>query len=121
MCSILSPGGFMDPAIAIVIAIVSGVIFIFMLAQIRTIPQSTVGVITLFGKYHRLMREGLNFKFPWESVYTRVSLQNRALQMEFQAITLDQANVKFSTMIVYAVANAQEDTVHKATFSFASG
>jgi regulator of protease activity HflC (stomatin/prohibitin superfamily) len=66
------------------------------------------------------MREGANFKLPWENVFSRLSLQNRALQLEFQAITLDQANVKFSTMIVYGVANADEDTIKKAVFSFAT-
>jgi regulator of protease activity HflC (stomatin/prohibitin superfamily) len=66
------------------------------------------------------MREGLNLKLPWEKVVDRVSLQNRALQMEFQAITQDQANVKFSTMIVFAVSNDEEATVKRAVFSFAS-
>ncbi|MDB6042653.1 MAG: Band 7 protein, partial [Gammaproteobacteria bacterium] len=31
----------------------------------RTVPQATVGVVTVFGKYHRIMREGLNLKMPW--------------------------------------------------------
>jgi regulator of protease activity HflC (stomatin/prohibitin superfamily) len=51
----------------------------------------------------------------------RLSLQNRALQLEFQAITLDQANVKFATMVLYAVAAAEEEAIKKAVFSFASG
>jgi regulator of protease activity HflC (stomatin/prohibitin superfamily) len=86
----------------------------------RTIPQATVGVVTVFGKYRRIMREGLNFKMPWEVVVYRLSLQNRALQMEFQAITQDQANVKFATMVLYAVAAAEEEAIKKAVFSFAS-
>jgi regulator of protease activity HflC (stomatin/prohibitin superfamily) len=86
----------------------------------RTIPQATVGVITLFGKYHRVMREGLNFKMPWEKLSYRLSLQNRALQLEFQAITQDQANVKFATMVLYAVAGSDEDAIKKAVFSFAT-
>ncbi|MGO9512854.1 MAG: SPFH domain-containing protein [Steroidobacteraceae bacterium] len=47
----------------------------------RTVPQATVAVVTVFGKYHRIMREGLNFKMPWENVAHRLSLQNRALQL----------------------------------------
>ena len=103
-----------------------GLIIILFIALIvlastyRTIPQATVGVVTVFGKYRRIMREGLNFKMPWETVITRLSLQNRALQMEFQAITQDQANVKFATMVLYAVAAAEEDAIKKAVFSFAS-
>jgi regulator of protease activity HflC (stomatin/prohibitin superfamily) len=86
----------------------------------RTVPQATVGVVTVFGKYHRIMREGLNLKMPWERVPYRLSLQNRALQLEFQAITQDQANVKFATMVLYAVAAAEEEAIKKAVFSFAS-
>ena len=94
--------------------------FIMVASMVRSVSQATVAVVTVFGKYRRLMREGLNFKLPWEAVLKRVSLQNRALQLEFQAITQDQANVKFSTMIVYGVANPDEETVKKAVFSFAT-
>ena len=80
----------------------------------------TVGVVTVFGKYRRVMREGLNFKMPWENVLYRLTLQNRALQLEFQAITQDQANVKFATMVLYAVAGSDEESIKKAVFSFAS-
>jgi regulator of protease activity HflC (stomatin/prohibitin superfamily) len=86
----------------------------------RTVPQATVAVVTVFGKYQRIMREGLNFKRPWEIVPYRLSLQNRALQLEFQAITQDQANVKFATMVLYAVAAASEESIKKAVFSFAT-
>jgi regulator of protease activity HflC (stomatin/prohibitin superfamily) len=86
----------------------------------RTVPQATVAIVTVFGKYHRIMREGLNFKLPWERVNYRLSLQNRALQLEFQAITQDQANVKFATMVLYAVAASEEEAIKKAVFSFAS-
>src|SRR5580700_6134610 len=89
-------------------------------ALFRTVPQATVAVVTVFGKYQRIMREGLNFKLPWEMVQYRLSLQNRALQLEFQAITQDQANVKFATMVLYAVAAADEESVKKAVFSFAT-
>src|SRR5580700_10866036 len=89
-------------------------------ALFRTVPQATVAVVTVFGKYHRIMREGLNFKMPWEKLAYRLSLQNRALQLEFQAITQDQANVKFATMVLYAVAASEEEAIKKAVFSFAS-
>ena len=94
---------------------------LFLLSTFRSVPQATVAVVTVFGKYRRLMREGLNIKMPWEAIVQKLSLQNRALQMEFQAITQDQANVKFSTMILYAVASPDEETVKKAVFSFATG
>ena len=103
------------------VAIIVFIVLLFLaFSWFRSAPQSTVAVITVFGKYQRVMREGLNVKFPWESVFQRLSLQNRALQLEFQAITQDQANVRFATMVLYTVASADEDTIKKAVFSFAS-
>ena len=81
------------------LALVVALMFTF--SWFRSVPQSTVAVITVFGKYRRIMRAGLNLKLPWERVFQRLSLQNRALQLEFQAITQDQANVKFATMVLY--------------------
>ena len=100
------------------IVLVIGLFFLF--SWFRSIPQSTVAVITVFGKYSRVMREGLNVKLPWERVFQRLSLQNRALQLEFQAITQDQANVRFATMVLYTVASGEEETIKKAVFSFAT-
>ena len=98
-----------------------GIIGLFLIfSWFRSVPQATVAVITVFGKYRRVLREGLNLKMPWESVFQRLSLQNRALQLEFQAITQDQANVKFATMVLYAVAGSDEEAIKKAVFSFAS-
>src|ERR1700675_5164512 len=85
--------------------VVAGLI---LLSLFRTVEQATVAVVTVFGKYHRIMREGLNIKWPWEKVAYRLSLQNRALQLEFQAITQDQANVKFATRVFYAGGGAGE-------------
>jgi regulator of protease activity HflC (stomatin/prohibitin superfamily) len=100
------------------IVVVVGVLFA--MSWFRSVPQATVAVITVFGKYGRVMREGLNVKLPWEKVFQRLSLQNRALQLEFQAITQDQANVKFATMVLYAVAGQDEEAIKKAVFSFAT-
>jgi regulator of protease activity HflC (stomatin/prohibitin superfamily) len=108
---------FTAPLAAIVVVIVG---LFFVVSWFRSVSQSTVAVITTFGKYRRVMREGLNVKLPWENVFQRLSLQNRALQLEFQAITQDQANVRFATMVLYAVASSEEETIKKAVFSFAS-
>jgi regulator of protease activity HflC (stomatin/prohibitin superfamily) len=109
----------MEP-LTVALAAVAVVTIIFAITLFRSVEQANVAVVTMFGKYRRILREGLNVKLPWEAIFRSLSLQNRALQMEFQAITQDQANVKFSTMIVYAVANSNEDTIKKAVFSFAS-
>ena len=101
-----------------VILVILAILILF--STFRSIPQANVGVVTVFGKFRRIMREGLNVKMPWEQIAQRLSLQNRALQMEFQAITQDQANVKFATMVLFAVSASDDDTIKKAVFSFAS-
>ena len=86
-----------------------------------TVLQGYVYVITLFGKYRRVLRPGLNFKVPFfEQVYKKISIQNRSVELEFQAVTSDQANVYFKSMLLYAVQNAEEETIKKVAFKFIS-
>ena len=83
------------------------------------VPQGTVAVVTAFGKYRRIMLPGLNFKLPFiETVYKRISIQNRSLELNFQAITIDQANVNFKAMLVYAVLNQSEEVIKNVAFKF---
>jgi regulator of protease activity HflC (stomatin/prohibitin superfamily) len=84
-----------------------------------TIQQGTVGVVTIFGKYQRVLNPGLNFKIPFvEKVFKRISVQNRSIELEFQAITIDQANVHFKTMLLYAVLDGAEETIKNVAFKF---
>jgi regulator of protease activity HflC (stomatin/prohibitin superfamily) len=86
-----------------------------------TVNQGTIAVVTMFGKYQRILRPGLNFKVPvFEQIYRRISIQNRSVELEFQAVTLDQANVYFKAMLLYAVQNADEETIKKVAFKFIS-
>jgi regulator of protease activity HflC (stomatin/prohibitin superfamily) len=78
-------------------------------------------VVTMFGKYRRIMLPGLNFKLPFlEQIYKKISIQNRSVELEFQAITVDQANVYFKSMLLYSVQNANEETIKKVAFKFIS-
>ncbi len=84
-----------------------------------TVNQGTISVITMFGKYRRILRPGLNFKIPViEQVFKSVSIQNRSVELEFQAVTLDQANVYFKSMLLYSVLNQDEETVKNVAFKF---
>lgn len=74
---------------------------------------------TIFGKYNRSLYPGLNFKIPLiEKIFKRISIQNRSVELEFQAITVDQANVYFKAMLLYAVWNQEEETVKNVAFKF---
>jgi regulator of protease activity HflC (stomatin/prohibitin superfamily) len=95
------------------------VLFIIAISGMFTINQGYIGVITMFGKYQRIVRPGLNFKIPlFEALYKKVSIQNRSVELEFQAITGDQANVYFKSMLLYSVQNADEETIKKVAFKF---
>ncbi len=84
-----------------------------------TVNQGTIAVVTLFGKYRRILLPGLRFKIPvLEQIYKRVSIQNRSVELEFQAVTIDQANVYFKSMLLYSVQNADEETIKKVAFKF---
>ncbi|HWI92618.1 MAG TPA: SPFH domain-containing protein [Flavisolibacter sp.] len=84
-----------------------------------TVNQGYIGVITMFGRYQRIVRPGLNFKIPiLEQLYKKISIQNRSVELEFQAVTQDQANVYFKSMLLYAVQNADEETIKKVAFKF---
>ncbi|RYD94978.1 MAG: SPFH domain-containing protein, partial [Sphingobacteriales bacterium] len=97
------------------------VLLFIVFSGIFTINQAHVGVITMFGRYQRMVRPGLNFKIPvLEQLYKKISIQNRSVEMEFQAVTQDQANVYFKSMLLYAVQNADEETIKKVAFKFIS-
>jgi regulator of protease activity HflC (stomatin/prohibitin superfamily) len=94
-------------------------LILFIFSGLVTINQGTIGVVTMFGKYRRIMHAGLNFKIPFlEQIYKRVSVQNRSVELEFQAVTQDQANVYFKAMLLYSVQNSEEETIKKVAFKF---
>lgn len=80
-----------------------------------------IGVVTVFGKYQRILRPGLRLIIPFiEQIFKKISIQNRSVEMEFQAVTADQANVYFKSMLLYAVQNESEETIKKVAFKFIS-
>ena len=99
------------------ILIAVGVIII--LSGFVTVRQGYVAVVTIFGKYRRVMGPGLNFKIPlFEVIYKRISIQNRSVELEFQAVTQDQANVYFKAMLLYSVINQSEEMIKNVAFKF---
>ncbi len=94
-------------------------VLLILFTSFVTIQQGTIGVITVFGKYRRILLPGLNFKLPLvEQLYSRISIQNRSVELEFQAVTVDQANVYFKAMLLYSVLNQEEETIKAVAFKF---
>ena len=99
--------------------IILGVLVILILFCLVSVQQGTVGVVTVFGKYRRVLRPGLNFRIPFvEIIFRRISYQNRSIELKFQAITQDQANVNFSAMMLYSVLNQETETIKNVAFKF---
>src|SRR5476651_661242 len=107
----------MEIGIPILVLVFIGVIIIS--SSFITVKQGTIAVITVFGKYRRIMMPGLNFKIPLiENIYSKISIQNRSVELEFQAVTFDQANVYFKAMLLYSVLDQQEETIKNVAFKF---
>jgi regulator of protease activity HflC (stomatin/prohibitin superfamily) len=51
-------------------------------------------------------------------VYRKISIQNRSVELEFQAVTQDQANVYFKAMLLYSVFNQSDETIKNVAFKF---
>jgi regulator of protease activity HflC (stomatin/prohibitin superfamily) len=99
--------------------ILLGIGFLLLLTCFVTVRQGTIAVVTVFGKYNRIMRPGLNFKIPIiQQIFKRISVQNRSVELEFQATTMDQANVNFKAMLLFAVLNNEEETIKNVAFKF---
>ena len=96
-----------------------GIAILVLLASIQTIQQGSIAIITMFGKYRRILYPGLNLKIPFlEVIYRKISIQNRSIELEFQAITQDQANVYFKAMLLYSVFDNREETLKNVAFKF---
>jgi len=101
--------------------VISMIVLLILFFSVVVVNQGTIAIITMFGKYQRIMLPGLRFKIPFvESIFRRVSIQNQSIELEFQAVTIDQANVYFKSMLLYSVQNAEEETIKKVAFKFIS-
>lgn len=95
------------------------IVLVVVFLSVTTVQQGLVAVTTIFGKYNRILYPGLNFKVPFiEVVFRKISIQNRSVELGFNATTIDQANVNFTAMLLYSVLNQDEETVKNVAFKF---
>jgi regulator of protease activity HflC (stomatin/prohibitin superfamily) len=103
----------------IALAVIGGLAVLIFLSGFVTVNQGNIAITTIFGKYKRILMPGLNYRIPlFEVIYKKISIQNRSVELEFQAITQDQANVHFKAMLLYAVINQDEETIKNVAFKF---
>jgi regulator of protease activity HflC (stomatin/prohibitin superfamily) len=99
--------------------IITLIVVLVLFLSIVTVQQGTVSVLTMFGKYRRILYPGLNFRIPLlEVIFKKISVQNRSIELDFQAITQDQANVYFKAMLLYSVVDNKEETLKNVAFKF---
>jgi regulator of protease activity HflC (stomatin/prohibitin superfamily) len=99
--------------------IVIAIVVFLLINSFVIIQQGMMGVVTVFGKYRRVMSPGLNLRIPFiERLFKKISTQNRSVEMEFQAVTFDQANVYFKSMLLYSVMNGEEEVIKRVAFKF---
>jgi regulator of protease activity HflC (stomatin/prohibitin superfamily) len=99
--------------------IILSVLIVVIFLSVTTVQQGLVAVTTIFGKYNRILYPGLNFKVPFiEVVFRKISIQNRSVELGFNATTIDQANVNFTAMLLYSVLNQDEETIKNVAFKF---
>ena len=105
------------PMILLIFLLIFAIIVIYLSVEI--VNQGSAAVVTIFGKYKRVMLPGLNFKIPFiEFIFRKISIQNRSIELDFQAITSDQANVNFKAMLVYSVLGSEEEAIKNVAFKF---
>lgn len=96
-----------------------GIVLVIIMMSFVTVQQGNVAVITVFGKFRRVIRPGLNMRIPFiEQIFKRISYQNRSMELKFQAISQDQANVYFTAMLLYSVLNEESSTIENVAFKF---
>ena len=100
-------------------AIAFFVVLIILMMSFVSVQQGNVAVVTVFGKFRRILHPGLNMKLPFiEIIFKRISYQIRSMELKFQAISQDQANVYFTAMLLYSVLNEETETIQNVAFKF---
>jgi regulator of protease activity HflC (stomatin/prohibitin superfamily) len=103
----------------VLLIVLLGVGVLLVMLSFVTVQQGTIAVTTIFGKYNRILKPGLNMRIPIiERIYSRISIQNQSSELEFQATTVDQANVNFKAMVLFSVLNQEEETIKNVAFKF---
>lgn len=95
------------------------VVVVILFLGLKTVNQAQIAVVTMFGKYRRILKPGLNLIIPFfEVIHQRISVQNQTIQLQFSAITSDQAAVHFTSTIIFAVTDQNEETIKLVAFKF---
>ncbi|MCS6904176.1 MAG: SPFH domain-containing protein [Bacteroidia bacterium] len=79
-------------------------LIILLSSSFFTIKQQTMGIIERFGKFHRIVKPGLNIKVPFiDQLVAKVNLRVQQLDVEVETKTEDNVFVKIRVSVQYMV------------------
>ena len=93
----------------IILGIVAFVVLVVAARSIRIIPQSRVGIIQRFGRYHRTAESGLTAIIPVvDRMLPKTDLREQVVSFQPQAvITSDNVGIQISTVVYYRIIDAR--------------
>jgi regulator of protease activity HflC (stomatin/prohibitin superfamily) len=93
----------------IAIVVVMIVVLALLVQTVKVIPQSRVGIIQRFGRYHRTAESGLTFVVPiMDQMLPKTDLREQVVSFQPQAvITNDNVGMQISTVVYYRVVDAK--------------
>ncbi|MGH3090161.1 MAG: SPFH domain-containing protein [Rubrobacteraceae bacterium] len=105
----------------IVLAVVAAVVFLAAARSVRVIPQSRVGIIQRFGRYHRTAQSGLTFVVPvMDRMLPKTDLREQVVSFQPQAvITNDNVGIQISTVVYYRIVDARAAEYEVASLTVA--
>lgn len=105
----------------IVVGVVAVVALIVLAQTVRIIPQSRVGIVQRFGRYHRTAESGLTFVVPVaDRMLPKTDLREQVVAFQPQAvITSDNVGIQISTVVYYRVIDARASEYEVASLTVA--
>lgn len=96
----------------IIVFIILAVVVFFVALTIKIVPQQRVGVVERLGKFHRLLKPGVNILIPIiDNVRTYHDLRIQQANVPPQTvITKDNVQVQIDTIIFYQVTGPEQAT-----------
>ena len=93
----------------IAVVVVMLVVLVFLVQTVKVVPQSRVGIVQRFGRYHRTAQSGLTFVVPiMDQMLPKTDLREQVVSFQPQAvITNDNVGMQISTVVYYRVVDAR--------------
>jgi regulator of protease activity HflC (stomatin/prohibitin superfamily) len=96
-----------DPGAAVALVILSAVLLIILIRNIRIVPQATTFIVERFGGYYKTCTTGIRMKIPFvDRVAKIVSLKEKVADFMPQGvITKDNVTMQIDTVLFYQIVD----------------